>query len=168
MSNNLKYNIKTFIYNYVNLTINELNIFLDNPAKLIKEKALLKMDFINGNLKRPLNFMAVLLFTIANMLIYRTICNIIFIIYYIYYRNNYANSLEKIKTLNRYLTIICLILILENAFNNILKWLYFYNHIKIIIMYILVRNDFSYSNMLFGLMKKYYNIFKNKIQIKIY
>lgn len=164
MSNNLKYDIRTSIYNYANLIINELNMFLDDPVKLINDKALLKTDFITGNLKRPLNFMAILLFTIANMLIYRTICNIVFITYYIYYRNHYVKSLEKLKTLNRYLIIFCMILILENAGNHILKWLYFYNYVKIMIMYILMRNDFTYTNVLFRIMKKYYNIFRNKIQ----
>jgi hypothetical protein len=128
-----------------------LNTVLNEPSKIIKNFLSLRTESLPNFLHAPFNFVSVLslLFFIFLSFANNFMCNLVGIIYPLVYGFNFLNektsSSSKYISMNKYWMIYGAYLFLESLFKCLLVLVPGYYYLKLVSLYMLVRNDFSLS-----------------------
>ena len=171
---------------YINIGANFLNDKLAIPSKIIQNKLSLKTDSLPESFKTPLNFstiLAVAMFLIVSFA-NNLISNVIGILYPVLYGLYLINSqvtvakinqnissilsislIDKLLTLNKYWLLFGILTLVETFFGFLLYLIPGFFYLKIMLIYTLIRDDFSLTNIIFGFLENQYA--KSKFRPKI-
>lgn len=146
--------------------VNLMDVRLQYPIELIKQKLQLDMYFIPAKINAsPTAYLAILSF-FATMVLYftDTICyTSMAILYPVFYNMNlYKNPdthMEKILRLNKYWLLLSLMTLIKNIFYPILFLVPMFNYLELVVIYTLLRSDFELCESLFAVFKFYYEGF---------
>ena len=122
----------------------------------------LKMESLPQVLKSPFNFTFVMTFLLFIIVGYANnlICSLIGIIYPIIYGLDLfsTNSIDnnKLILLNKYWILFGGLHLSDSLFGFVMKFLPGYFYLKIALVYVLIRNDFTMSEKLFSIFEKFY------------
>ena len=129
-----------------------LNQKLIQPADIVHDKLSLGTESLPLVLKTPLAFSGLLafvfflIFNFANNLI----CNLIGIVYPIYYLlPRLKENNPKLLTINKYWILFGILQFVESFIGFILYYIPGYFYLKFGLLYMLVRNDFAMTNVVY-------------------
>jgi hypothetical protein len=159
--------------NYFTNTLQHLNNKLVYPSQLLQNSLFLKTETIPEIIRTPINFIMSFLF-VSFAIIYYTnnfLCNLVGTVYPITHGFNMLKTqpfnTEKLVTLNKYWIVFNLMTLIE-SFNFIINLIPWYYYCKLVLIYLLIRNDFTLVNTTFGLLMKYYNSLNSRSTLESY
>jgi len=140
-----------------------LNSNLMAPTKVIQTSLSLKVDPLPNTLKTPLNFTTFIAFLFFIIVTYANafVCNMIGVFYPVMYGLHMFNenpvSTEKMVTLNKYWMLYGSLTVIDTIFGFVLQYIPAYYYVKIIFVYVLIRDDFALTDRMFGILDYQYD-----------
>jgi len=140
--------------------VNMLNVQLASVSQVIQSKLSLKTDSLPAALQMPLGFvgMLALLMMIIVGFANNFICNAFGILYPLMYGVMLSTSPSdtKLATLNKYWMLFGAMTLIDSTLGFVLNFIPGYHYMKIGLLYLMIRNDFSFSGTLFDLVTSFY------------
>ena len=141
---------------YVNSAIQIINNKLVFPVQYLHNKLSLGTDSLPDVLKTPINFATIFSFFIFIMVTFANnlICNLIGILYPLMYGLNIFNEksidTNRLISHNKYWILYGVITLFDSFFGFFLHFVPGYFYLKLILTYLLVRNDFMFTSISFS------------------
>jgi hypothetical protein len=160
--NSLMSFIPTQVVTSVQFLIQILNQQLAAPSKVVQQTLSLKMENFPDVFRIPVMFFGVLGLFVLCVIYYANnlLCNLIGILYPVLdglvLFNTVPVPTNKLLTLNKYWILYGGLVMYESLFGFILRFIPFYYYFKFAFIYLLVRNDFYYTNTVFDFMDRRY------------
>lgn len=121
---------------------------------------------------QPYNYLIVLSFFMLLFLLFANnlLCNIVGIVYPVMYGITLVNTENNtaLISLNKYWVLFAVIILVDGIFSGILRFVPGYNYAKLALIYVLLKNDFYWSNYYYDLVKNYYLYYLPDINKYIY
>ena len=147
---------------YAQLGIRVLNEQLNAPSKVLQKTLSLKMDNFPEYLRTPVGFFSMVAVVVMCVVYYANnlLCNVIGILYPVLdslvLLNTVPAPTNKLVALNQYWVLYGGLVVFESLFGFILRFIPFYYYFKFGFIYLIVRNNFYYTSVLFNFLDRQY------------
>lgn len=149
---------------YCGMAVQYLNEYLRGPVETFQSKLSLKTEALPDFLHTPVYFTAMMTMIVMTIISFANnfICNLIGILYpvmygfYLFTDAPSDRNTQRSVTYNKYWILFGSITIIDMMLGFVLSFIPGYYYAKVAFIYLLIRDDFSLTDSVFGLIVKYY------------
>lgn len=140
----------------------QANTLLAGPIDLLKSKLSLNTNAFPAFLQSPANFGLFLLISLFLVVRYanRFMCDFFGVLYPLMYTINVINTqpvnLERVVLMAQYWVMFGAITLTDNMFGFILEYVPLYYYLRFVLTYLLVRNEFTWTDEFYAVFSNYY------------